>query len=130
MTAANILLLALVVVLALCLLLIFMINAEWRGADQPKYRTADGAAIARQTRRIIDTAVAHASAPVSAQAGHICCCDLDAARRAGSAAALHDMGQKPGVLPTINPHPSDALAHVAWRIAYQRTSAAAQRGAA
>jgi len=65
-----------------------MINAEWKDSDQLTYRTADGAAIARQTRRIIAKASAHASA----RPGSDCCCNLATARREGTAAALHERG--------------------------------------
>lgn len=126
MTPTHWLLAGLAVLCALCLVAIFfckMISTEWKRADEPTYHTADAKAIARQTARIIANASAHTSAQ------HDSC--FVTARREGTAAALHDMGQKPGTQPTANPYPKDALAHVAWRRAYQHIHAAAtQQGAA
>ena len=129
MTPTQWLLLGLIVLCALCLFVVVIghcIDTEWRNTDDLVYRTADGNAIKQQTSRIIANANAHASAP------HVdCCCDLETARREGTAAALHDMGQKFGSPPTANPYARDALAHVAWRRAYQRTSSdTTQLGAA
>jgi hypothetical protein len=90
MTATHWLLLGLIFMLAVCIFVICMINAEWRGIDQPSYRTADGAAIVRQTRRIIATANTSiiASDTVSAQASAqpSCCCALATTRHQGAAA--------------------------------------------
>lgn len=129
MTSTHWLLAGLVVLCALCLVAIFfckMISTEWKRADEPTYRTADAKAIARQTRRVIANAAAHAAAPIGTGDDN-----LATARREGTAAALHDLGQKPGTPPTPNPHASDTLAHFTWRKAYQHASSAAtQQGAA
>lgn len=129
LTATEWLLLGLSCVLLLCLIGIaiwHMMGSEVDDTNEPAYRTADAKAIARQTKRIIASAAAHTSAPQRLDRDN-----LETARREGAAAAIHDMGQKPGTPPTANPHASDTLAHFTWRKAYQHTSSApAQRGAA
>lgn len=47
MTATYMLLLCLIVILAVCLFLIWMINAEWLDADEPRYLTANARQMAR-----------------------------------------------------------------------------------
>lgn len=48
MTATYWLLAFLIVFILAVMIISYMINAEWRRADEPVYRTADGDTIARQ----------------------------------------------------------------------------------
>ena len=55
MTSTHWLLLGLIVFFALCLFAFVIgccINAEWRNADEPVYRTADGETIAKQIKSL------------------------------------------------------------------------------
>ena len=131
MTSTLWLLLGLTIFCVLCLFAIFIghcINTEWRRTDEPVYRTADAKTIRQQTSRIITATISHASARRDT-----CCCDLATARREGTAAALRDgvAAWRDHPPPSANPYPHNALAHVAWRRAYQRAGTDTnQQGAA
>ena len=126
MTPTFWLLLGLAAFILLIMVLSSLINIEWKRADEPIYRTADGGVLSADAR----AALRQANVLTPAHSA-TCCCNLTTARREGTAAALHDMSQKPGTPPTANPYAHDALTHVAWRRAYQRThTATEQRGAA
>ena len=101
MTPTDWLLLAIALTCLTCLVaLIFakMINTEWNKADEPQYRTADANAIRQQTHRVIANASAHkgthtgvpASAPTAIHP------NMQTTRREGTAAAIADLGRKPG----------------------------------
>lgn len=122
MTPTYWLLAGLVAFILVVMALSHIINIELRNGDETFYRTADIAAIRQQTKRIIAKANAHMPATGTTRAA-TCCCNQTTAWREGTAAALHDMGQKPGTPPSANPYAHDALAHVAWRRAYQRGAA-------
>ena len=136
MTSTHWLLLGLAVLCAACLFAIFIgscINAVWRNADEPIYRTADGGVMSADIRAALCNANASACTGDCNQGRHCTCgpdethqshpIDLQAVRLAGAAAGQHDKWQKPGTPPTVNPYPRNALAHVTWRRAYQRISA-------
>ena len=129
MTPTYWLLLGLIILCALCLFAIFIghcIDTEWNAADQPIYRTADSGVLSADARAALRAANAPMSAPKALQPVNL---NLQTTHRQGTAAALCDMGRKPGIPPTPNPHAAGTLAHFAWRTAYERTSTACNGGA-
>lgn len=129
MTATHWLLLGLIILCAMCLVAIFFghcINTDWRNADEPIYRTADSGVLSADARAALCAANAPMSAPKACQPVNP---NLQTTHRQGTAAALRDMGRKPGTPPTPNPHGAGTLAHFAWRAAYERTSTVCNGGA-
>ena len=127
MTATHWLLAGIAVLCVMCLVAVMfckMINTEWQRADEPVYRTADANAIRQQTHRIIANASAHKGTHTSvpASAHPVNEYNPHTTRREGTAAALADLGRKPGTPATANPHAADTLAHFVWRDAYNRAS--------
>ena len=134
MTPTYWLLLGLIILCALCLFAIFIghcIDTEWNAADEPIYRTADGGALSADARAALRKA-SNFNAPVCTgrcNQGRCCTCgpqaiapNLQTTQRQGTAAALCDMGRKPGIPPTPNPHGAGTQAHFAWRHAYERAN--------
>lgn len=93
-----------------------MINTEWRNADEPIYRTADSGVLSADARAALHSANAPMSAPPAIDP------TVRDTRREGTAAALGDMGRKPGTPPTPNPHSPGTLAYFVWRHAYDSAS--------
>ena len=152
-TPTGWLLLGLITLCALCLFAVFIghcINSEWRNADEPIYRTADGGVLSADARAALRKAsktqnIAHCTGSLTPFFGDensrvwllppldnkpkAIAPNLQTTHRQGTAAALSDMGLKPGTPPTPNPHGAGTLAHFAWRAAYERTSTVCNGGA-
>jgi hypothetical protein len=140
-TPTGWLLLGLIILCALCLFAVFIghcIDTEWNDADQPIYRTVDSGVLSADARAALRKA-SNFNAPVctgDCNQGRCCTCspqavapNLQTTHREGTAAALGDMGRKPGTPPTPNPHSAGTLAHFAWRSAYERASTVCNGGA-
>lgn len=119
MTGTHWVLLGLIVLCAMCLFAVFVghcIDTEWNDADEPIYRTADSGVLSADARAALRSANAPMSAPPAIDP------TVRDTRREGTAAALGDMGRKPGTPPTPNPHSPGTLAYFVWRHAYDSAS--------
>ena len=120
MTPTYWLIAGLIVFLLMCLLAVFFghcISTDWNDADQPFYRTADSGVLSADACAALRQASKFdAPAPTAINA------NTQTTRREGTAAAIRDLGRKPGTPATANPHASDTLPHFMWRDAYDRAS--------